>query len=127
MTATLNIAGQSGFPVIDFEQLLPSKAATAAAARAVRNVALFLAAPFIGLVYALAMPLVGLAILAKIGGKAFVESGAARRAVVAAKNVTLFAAAPLIGLVYAVLLPVVGMAMIAKIGYQAYRAQHQTA
>jgi hypothetical protein len=127
MTATLNIAGQSGFPVIHFEQLLPSKAAIAAAARAVRNVALFLAAPFIGLVYALAMPLVGLAFLAKIGGKAFVENGTARRALVAAKNVTLFAAAPLIGLVYAVLLPVAGFAMIAKIGYQAYRAQHVTA
>jgi hypothetical protein len=126
MTATLNIAGQTSFPVIDFEQLLPGKAAIAAAARTVRNVALFLAAPFIGLVYALAMPLVGFAILAMIGGKAFVESGAARRAVVAAKNVTLFAAAPLIGLVYAVLLPVVGMAMIAKIGYQAYRAQQLT-
>jgi hypothetical protein len=127
MTATLNIAGQTGFPVIDFEQFLPSKAATAAAARAVRNVGLFLAAPFIGLVYALAMPLVGLVILARIGGKAFVESGAARRTLITAKNVTLFAAAPLIGLVYAVLLPVVGMAMIAKIGYQAYRAQHLTA
>ena len=122
MTATFNIAGQSGFPVIDFEQLLPSKATTVAAARTVRNVGLFLAAPFIGLIYALAMPLVGFVFLARIGGKAFVESGAAHRAVVAAKNVTLFAAAPLIGLVYAVLLPVVGIAMIAKIGYQAYRA-----
>jgi hypothetical protein len=122
MTATLNITGQAGFPVIDFEQLLPSKAATAAAARSVRNVGLFLAAPFIGLVYALAMPLVGLVILATIGGKAFVKSGAAHRAVVSAKNVVLFAVAPLIGLVYAVLLPVVGLAMIAKIGYQAYRA-----
>jgi hypothetical protein len=127
MTATLNIAGQTGFPVIDFEQLLPSKAATAAVARTVRNVGLFLAAPFIGLVYALAMPLVGLVILAVIGGKAFVKSGAARRAVIAAKNVTLFAAAPMIGLVYAVLLPVVGIAMIARIGYQAYEAQHLTA
>jgi hypothetical protein len=127
MTATLNIAGQSGFSVIDFEHLLPSKSAIAAVARTVRNVGLFLAAPFIGLVYALAMPLVGFAILVKIGGKAFVESDAARRALVAGKNVTLFAAAPLIGLVYAVSLPVVGMAMIAKIGYQAYRAQHLTA
>lgn len=122
MTATLNIAGQMGFPVVDFEQLLPSKAVVATAARIVRNVALFLAAPFIGLVYAMALPFVGLAMLAWIGGKAFVKSGAARKALMAARNVTLFAAAPFIGLVYAVLLPLAGVAMIAKIGYQAYRA-----
>src|SRR5450756_1919837 len=35
-----------------------------------KNIALFLAAPFIGLVYALFLPVVGLAMLAWIGGKA---------------------------------------------------------
>ena len=37
-------------------------------------IALFLAAPFIGLLYALALPFVGLAMLAMIGGKAFAKT-----------------------------------------------------
>jgi CheY-like chemotaxis protein len=79
----------------------------------IRNVALFLAAPFIGLVYALALPLVGLAALAWIGGKALLQTEAAKKAPTFLKNVALLIAAPFIGLAYAVSLPFVGMAFLA--------------
>lgn len=52
---------------------VPAEAAAAApgALRTVKNVALFLAAPFIGLAYALAFPFVGLVLLARYGYRAF--------------------------------------------------------
>ena len=118
MTNTLHTAGQ--MPV-QFAELLPTPAATAAAATTVKNMALFLAAPFIGLVYAMALPFVGLAMLAVIGGKALVKAPAALQALVAAKEIAFFLAAPFIGLVYAVTLPLVGIALIAGAGYKAYR------
>jgi hypothetical protein len=36
----------------------------------VKSVALFVAAPFIGLIYAVSLPLVGIAMLATVAGKA---------------------------------------------------------
>ena len=119
MTNTLHTAGQ--MPV-QFAIPMPTQAATAAAATTVKNIALFLAAPFIGLVYAMALPFVGLVMLAVIGGKALVKAPAALQALVAAKEIALFLAAPFIGLVYAVTLPLVGIALIARAGYKAYRA-----
>ncbi len=84
-----------------------------------KNIALLLAAPFIGLAYALLLPVVGLAMLAWIGAKALLETRAAKQAPRFMKNVGLFIAAPFIGLVYAVTLPFVGMAMLAWFGVQA--------
>ena len=77
-----------------------------------KSTALLLAAPFIGLAYALMLPLVGIAMLAWIGGKAFLQSQVAKNAPRYLKNVALFLAAPFIGLVYAMLLPVVGMSVL---------------
>lgn len=119
---TLHITAPIGVPVINLGWLLPNKAEIAAVAPALKFVALLAAAPFIGLLYAVAMPLVGLVVLTWMGGKAFVTAPATRKALVAARNVALFAAAPFIGLAYAVLLPFVGIAMIAKVGYEACRA-----
>lgn len=119
--ATLHIASPISFAAIDFAGVLPSRAAVAATVHTARNIGLFLAAPFIGLVYAMALPLVGLAMLLWMGAKALVQAPATHRALIGAKNTALIAAAPLIGPVYAVLLPLVGIAMIARIGYQAYR------
>ena len=52
---------------------VPAEAAAAApgAVRAAKNVALFVAAPFIGLAYALAFPFVGLVLLARYGYRAW--------------------------------------------------------
>ncbi len=88
-----------------------------------KNIALFLAAPFIGLAYAVFLPLVGLAMLAWVGGQALVKLPSARKALTFVKNVVLFVAAPFIGLAYAVLLPFVGTAMLLWVGVRALRAE----
>lgn len=77
-----------------------------------KNIALFLAAPFIGLAYAVMLPVVGIAMLAWIGGKALLQSEAAKQAPAYLKNVALLLAAPFIGLAYAVALPFVGMGLL---------------
>ena len=81
------------------------------------NIALFFAAPFIGLVYALMLPAVGVAMMIGMGAKA-----------VAAKypgfaKVATFAAAPFIGLVFAVALPLIGVALLIKVAAQAAMAK----
>ena len=97
---------------------LPEAAAQVAAVQAqpagssFKNIALFLAAPFIGLAYALLLPVVGIAMLAWIGGKALLQSPAAKRAPTFVKNVVLLLAAPFIGLAYAVALPFVGIGLL---------------
>jgi CheY-like chemotaxis protein len=92
-----------------------------------RNIALFLAAPFIGLAYAVFLPLVGLAMLAWIGGKALLQTQAAKKTPAYLRNVALFAFAPFIGLAYAVMLPFVGTAMLLWVGAKALMETKQTA
>ena len=77
-----------------------------------KNIALFLAAPFIGLAYAVFLPVVGLAMLTWFGAKALLQSDAAKRAPTYLKNVALLLAAPFIGLAYAVALPFVGIGLL---------------
>lgn len=91
----------------------------AAAVHHVGNVALFVLAPFVGLFYILALPLVGFAMLVMAAGRALARQTAALRM---AKSVALLIAAPFIGLLYAVALPVVGLAFMAKLGYRAYHS-----
>lgn len=52
----------------------PAEAPSAGVLRTTKNVALFLAAPFIGLAYAIAMPFVGLVVLGRIGYQALMEA-----------------------------------------------------
>jgi hypothetical protein len=68
------------------------------------------AAPFIGLVYVLAFPIIGLAMLASIGARALPKR---------VKNIALFFMAPFIGLAYAVAFPFIGLAMVVWIGARA--------
>jgi CheY-like chemotaxis protein len=77
-----------------------------------RNLALFLAAPFIGLLYAMAMPLVGLGMLAYLGFKAAMKNDKAR-------FVGTVIVAPFAGLLYAVSMPVVGLGMLVYVGGKA--------
>ena len=102
--------------------VLPSKQTLASVGKGLKNIALFVSAPFIGLVYAMALPFVGLGMLAWFAAKAIAKAPATPRVLVALRSIALLVAAPFIGLVFAVLLPFVGIAMIAKIGYDAYRA-----
>ena len=83
------------------------------------NIALFLAAPFIGLFYAVMLPVVGAAMLASMVYKALDQFPKTKMAV----NVVM---GPLVGLVYAVTLPVVGTAMIVRTAWQAFRAKPET-
>jgi len=78
-----------------------------------KNLALALSAPFIGLAYAVLLPFIGLAMLAWFAAKALVQSQAAKKAPTHLKNVALFFAAPFIGLVYALSLPLVGVSILA--------------
>lgn len=106
----------------------PPKAEPEVAPRGVlKSIALFAAAPFIGLFYLIVGPLVGLAMLAWMGAKAIAENRIARKAAVFVKNVALFLAAPFIGLLYALLFPFIGLGMLAWNGVKALtnRAQPQ--
>ena len=78
-----------------------------------KNIALFLAAPFIGLAYLVAMPFVAMGTIAWVGGKALVEK------VPAIKSVALAIAAPFIGLAYIVAMPFIGLGALAWIGMKA--------
>ena len=82
-----------------------------------RNVALFFAAPFIGLAYILAMPFIGIGMLAWFGAKAVAQK--AQKLSPGAKGVALFFSAPVLGLVFILALPIVGLAMLAWYGAQA--------
>ncbi len=88
----------------------------AATVAMVRNMALFLAAPFVGLVYAVLLPFVGLGMLAWFGLRAFVATGAPAALLRVARKVLLLAAAPFIALAYVIAFPFVGLAMLAWFG-----------
>jgi len=94
-------------------------AETASAISRIKDVALFVAAPFIGLVYAVFMPFVGIGMAAWFAAKALAKYPAMRSAGEVMLDVGKFAAAPFIGLAYAVLMPFVGLAML---GWFAARA-----
>jgi hypothetical protein len=78
----------------------------------VKNVALFFAAPFIGLAYLLAFPLVGFAMLAWIAGKAAMKSDKAR-------PIALAIAAPFIALAFVTVGPIVALGALASMGVKA--------
>ena len=77
--------------------------------RRVKNVALFFAAPFIGLAYLLAFPVVGFALLAWIAVKAVMKSDKVR-------PVAIVIAAPFIGLAFVTVGPIVGLGALVWYG-----------
>lgn len=78
-----------------------------------KNIALFFAAPFIGLAYAVFLPFVGLGVALWFVGQALVKSGALRRTGEALLTVAKIAFAPFIGLAYVIVLPFAGLATLA--------------
>ena len=80
--------------------------------RKARNIALFLAAPFIGLAYLLAFPVVGLGMIVWIAGKAIMKNEKAR-------PVALLIAAPFITLAFVAVGPIVGLGALVQIGCKA--------
>ncbi|MHB8665984.1 MAG: response regulator [Burkholderiales bacterium] len=96
-------------------------------ARLVKNVALFFAAPFVGLAYILAFPIVGLGMLAWTAMQAQQKRSAAAATLPPApskssalRSTALFLAAPFIGLVYIIVGPIVGLGMLLWFGFQAW-------
>ena len=83
------------------------------------NMLLFRSAPFIGLLYAVLLPFVGLGMLAWIGGKAAMESPRVREGFAFAKFMTKLVLTPVIGLAYIVAYPFVGLALLAWTGTRA--------
>jgi CheY-like chemotaxis protein len=96
--------------------------------RFLKNVALFFAAPFVGLAYILAFPVVGLGMLAwmaiqaqkKKSDEAAKLQQPAPTQSNALKSTAVFLAAPFIGLVYIILGPIVGLGMLLWFGFQAW-------
>jgi CheY-like chemotaxis protein len=84
----------------------------AATGSALMNIALFFAAPFIGLAYIVALPFVGLGALAVLAVRAAAKIEAVRTVAVVLKHIALVFAAPFIGLAYIVLFPFVGLALL---------------
>jgi hypothetical protein len=100
----------------------PAEAAAAAPETAggkVKNIALFLAAPFIGLAYIVALPLVGFGLLAVLAVRAAAKFAAVRTLAVALKHIGMLIAAPFIGLAYVVFFPVICLGLLAWTGGRA--------
>ena len=81
---------------------------------AAKSVALFLASPFIGLAYVIAMPFVAAAMIAWFAAKAL-----AARIPASVKKAGMVAAAPLLGLGFIIALPLAG---VTALGYYALKA-----
>ena len=95
--------------------IAPEEYATAEVRREskAKNIALFLAAPIIALAYVVAMPFVGLGMIAWLGAKALAKK------VPVTKTIALTIAAPFIGLAYVVAMPFIGLGALAWIGMKA--------
>lgn len=77
-----------------------------------KNVALFLAAPFIGLAYLMTFPLVGMGMIAWMVGKKLLANKTAR-------PILLAIAAPFVSIAFVTVGPVVGLGAMAWIGGRA--------
>jgi hypothetical protein len=95
-----------------------------AGGHALKNILLFFAAPFIGLVYIVAFPVVGLVALAVLAGRFAAKYNAVKATARVLKTAALVVAAPAIGLAYVVLFPVIGLAALAWMGGKAAVARN---
>src|SRR5476651_1373009 len=102
-TCTYNLTSTSG--------LLHNTNAAIIAKRA-KNVALFLIAPFIGLAYLLAFPLIGFGMLVWIAAKVVMKNEKAR-------PVAMLIAAPVITVVFVIVGPIVALGALASMGVKA--------
>jgi hypothetical protein len=94
-------------------------AQSVATSSALENIVLFFAAPFIGLAYIVALPFVGLGVLAVVAARAAAKFDAVRTIGLVLKHCVMAIAVPFIGLVCIVFFPSIGLAMLAWIGGRA--------
>ena len=102
-TCTYNLTATNGLIV---------NVSAAAIANSAKNVALFLIAPFVGLAYLIAFPVIGLGMLAWTAAKAVMKSKTAR-------PVALVIAAPVIALGFVTVGPIVALGALAAMGAKA--------
>ena len=89
------------------------------AGNVIKNIALFFAAPFIGLAYILAFPFVGLGLLAVVMVRVAAKFTAVRTLAIVLKHIGMLLAAPFIGLAYVVFFPVICLAVLTWTGGRA--------
>ncbi len=77
-----------------------------------KNIALFFAAPFIGLAYIVALPVVGLGMIALLAARVAAKNETVKAAAIMLKHVAMAIAAPVVGLVYVVFFPFIGLALL---------------
>ncbi len=85
---------------------------------ALKNIALFFAAPFIGLAYLIALPFVGMAVMGMLAVKAAGQYPLARRIGTVLKHIGMVIAAPVVGLAFVVVFPFAGLAALVWLGGQ---------
>jgi CheY-like chemotaxis protein len=88
-----------------------------------KNIALFLAAPFIGLAYIVALPIVGLAVMATLAGRAAAKYHVVRSVARIVRNISMMIFGPVIGLISVVLFPFIGLALLAWMAGKAAMAR----
>jgi CheY-like chemotaxis protein len=118
-----NVAAPLAQPATATEPSAPNHAA-----RFIKNLALFLAAPFVGLAYILAFPIVGLGMLAWMAIQAQKKKSeataklqpAAPAKPSALKTAALMLAVPFIGLAFVVAGPILGLGLLVWFGFQAW-------
>jgi len=81
-----------------------------------KNMALFLSAPFVGLLYAVLLPFVGLGMLAWVGAKALRDQPRAGTVMRFGAFALRLLAAPFVGLAFLIVLPFAAMGMLAWTG-----------
>jgi hypothetical protein len=95
-----------------------------AAGGLLKNIALFLLAPFLGLAYIIALPFVGIAALALLTVRAAAKFSAVRVAGDVLGTVGAALAAPVIGLAYVVFFPFIGLGALVWIAGKAATAKN---
>jgi CheY-like chemotaxis protein len=107
---------------------LPAAAEAASAEPAtgvstLKNILLFFAAPFIGLAYIIALPIVGMGAMAVLATRAALKIEKVRNVAVTLKHIAMVFAAPVFGLVYVVLFPFIGLASLLWLAGRALTAR----
>ena len=90
---------------------------------ALLNILLFFAAPFIGLAYIVALPFVGLGVMAVLATRAALKIDKVRAVAVTLKTIAMVFVAPVLGLVYVVLFPFIGLATLLWLAGRAVAAR----
>lgn len=105
--------------VVEEVEIPAPAVAPAGAGTALKNIALFFAAPFVALAYIIAFPFIGAAMLAWVGLKAVATTPVGRMVGRIVKSIGLLLTAPFIGLAYVVIFPFVALAMLLWMGGKA--------